>query len=195
VLGKILEAASGFTISLHVAPDPVIEELLDWFEKGRPDPMPVRIGLGPGARENSSVIHRRVALDSIEKLGKALVTDALRIGATELVLGADGHGGFVRTFDTDGGVLTRRLSGALLAPLAIWFKERCSKDGGFVVAFTPPGEETQRRRVELLGVGPQEARLHLVPAQEAKGAELVGTCTHPGRREGDIFCAQCGAAL
>lgn len=195
VLGKILEAASGFTISLHVTPDPVLEELLDWFEKGRPDPAPPRIGPAPGARENSSVIHRRVALDSIEKLGKALVTDALRIGATELVLGADAHGGFVRTFDAAGAVLTRRLSGALLAPLAIWFKERCSKDGGFVVAFTPPDGNTQRRRVELLGVGPQEARLHLLPVPLEKPPEEIGACRHPGRRDGDVFCSQCGAVL
>jgi hypothetical protein len=195
VLGTFLEAASGFAISLHVAPDPVLEEFLDWFEKGRPDPAPPRIGPAPGARENSSVIHRRVALDSIEKLGKALVTDALRIGATELVLGADAHGGYVRTFDAVGAVLTRRLSGALLAPLAIWFKERCSKDGGFVVAFTLPDGATQRRRVELLAVGPQEARLRLAPTSGEKPAEVIGGCTHPKRRQGDVFCSQCGAVL
>jgi hypothetical protein len=195
VLSRVLEADSGFTIALHVCPDPVLEELLDWFEKRRPGPAPPRIGLAPGGRESSSVVQRRAAVDSIDKLGKALISDAIRFGATELVLGSDMQGGFVRTFDEGSAALTRRVSGALLAPLVTWFKEQCGRTGGFVVGSSKEDGTRVRRRVDLLGAGTQDARLRFVPVSGTSDEDGDVSCSHDNRREGDVFCSHCGAVL
>jgi general secretion pathway protein E len=197
VLGRLLSAATGFTVKLFVTPDPVLEDFLDWFEKGAPPPPPPRIGPTQEKRPaTDSAAMPGVLPDSIDKLGRALLGEALRFGATELTLGSDARGAFVRTFYASHPALTRRLSGALLGPLISWFESRCRKDGGFLVEFARPGELPDRRRVELLGSSPQEARLHLAPVSAplatVKAEDL--TCLHV-IRPGDIFCSRCGAVL
>jgi len=198
VLAKLLGEATGFTVQLFVTPDPVLEDLLEWHEKGAPSPAPPRIG--PAAEKRApgdSGVIPVVPPDALDKLGRALVAEALRFGATEMAIGSDTRGAFLRTFDADQPALTRRLSGALLGPLVSWFEGRCRRPGGFVVELGKAGEPPQRRRVELLGSAPQEARLRFVPvtetpAREGRPEDLV--CPHPAR-PGDLFCPRCGVAL
>jgi hypothetical protein len=198
VLAKLLGEATGFSVRLFVTPDPVLEDLLDWFEKGATPPPPPRLGPAPA---KAAAADARAGLpmspDSVDKLGRALVAEALRFSATELTLGTDSRGAYVRTFDADHPALTRRLSGALLGPLIQWFESRCRREGGFVVEFAVTGQPSQRRRVDLLASSPEEARLRLVPVETAPPKEERLTrsdCPHPAR-PGDRFCPRCGAAL
>lgn len=196
VLAKLLGEATGFVVNLFVTPDPVLEDLLDWFEKGAPPPPPPRLGPSPGKHAPAGA-GVTMTPDSVDKLGRALVAEALRFSASEVTLGTDSRGAYVRTFDADHPALTRRLSGALLGPLIQWFESRCRREGGFVVEFAVAGEPSQRRRVDLLASSQEEARLRLVPVEAAptKSERLTrADCPHPAR-PGDRFCPRCGAAL
>ncbi len=197
VLGRLLGEATGFGIQLFVAPDPVLEDFLEWFEKGALPPAPPRIGPEQERRSDVySAVTPRVLPDSIDKLGRALIAEALRFGATEVTVGTDARGAFVRTFDASHPALTRRLSGALLGPLIAWFEGRCRKDGGFFVEYARTDGPPERRRVELLGSSTQDVRLRLVPVAALPPKEEVEdlTCAHV-IRPGDIFCSRCGAVL
>jgi hypothetical protein len=198
VLAKLLGEATGFTVELFVTPDPVLEDLLDWFENGATPPPPPRLGPAPArpAPADASA-EAPMSPDSVDKLGRALVTEALRFSATEVTLGTDSRGSYVRSFDSDRPALTRRLSGALLGPLIQWFERLCRRPGGFIVEFLIAGEPSQRRRVDLIASSPQEARFRLVPVEAAptKSERLTrADCPHPAR-PGDRFCPRCGAAL
>lgn len=50
VLGRFLAEVTGFSVTLFVAPDPVLEDYLDWFDKGCPPPPPPPIGPAEEAR-------------------------------------------------------------------------------------------------------------------------------------------------
>ena len=168
LLARMLGEATGFTVKLFVTPEPVLEDLLDWFEKGAPPPPPPRLGpavetRAPGGAGDETA----VSPDAVEKLGRAVVAEALRFAASELTLGIDARGGFVRTFHADHPALTQRLSGALTGPLIQWFESRCRREGGFVVEFVALGEPPQRRRVDLLASSREEGRLRFVPLETA----------------------------
>ncbi|MGE5346317.1 MAG: hypothetical protein ACM3JH_10205 [Acidithiobacillales bacterium] len=167
VLAKVLGEETGFNVNLFVTPDPVLEDLLEWFEKGAPPPPPPRIGPAPGTLAAAGP-EPPAPPDSVDRLGRGLVAEALRFSATEVTVGADSRGAYVRTFYGDRPALTRRLSGALLGPLVQWFERLCRRPGGFIVEFVIAGEPSQRRRVELLASSPQEARLRLVPVEAAQ---------------------------
>ena len=188
VLGRFLSEVTGFSVTLFVLPDPVLEDYLEWFDKGCPPPPPPTIGPVP-SRAPLPDAERTVPPESIEKLARILIGEALRFGATEMTIGADSRGSFVRTFHSDHAALTQRLSEALQVPLVHWFEDRCRREGGFVVEFSHAGEPPQRRRVDLLGSTGEEARFRLVSVEKPP----VG-CTHPAR-PGDVFCSRCGARL
>lgn len=194
VLAKVLGEETGFAVKLFVTPDPVLEELLDWFEKGAPPPPPPRFGPeSEKARESDG--EEPTSVDSVSRLGRALVAEALRFSATEVTLGTDARGAYVRSFDADRPALTRRLSGALLGPLIQWFEKLCQRPGGFIVEFLIAGEPSQRRRIDLIASSPQEARFRLVPISPAKGDRpSPSRCEHPAR-PGDRFCPRCGSVL
>ncbi len=188
VLGRFLSEVTGFSVSLFVLPDPVLEDYLEWFDKGCPLPPPPTIGPVP-SRAAGGAPERTAPPESIEKLARILIGEALRFGATEMTLGADSRGSFVRTFHSDRAALTQRLSEALQVPLVRWFEDRCRREGGFVVEFSHAGEPPLRRRVDLLGSTGEEARLRFVPVETPPAG-----CTHPSR-PGDVFCSRCGARL
>jgi hypothetical protein len=188
VLGRFLADVTGFSVTLFVVPDAILEDYLEWFDKGCPAPPPPAIGPAPSGA-TASAAQREAPPESIEKLARILIGEALRFGATEMTLGADSRGSFVRTFHSDRPALTQRLSESLQAPLVHWFEDRCRRQGGFIVEFSHAGEPTQRRRVDLLGSTGEEARLRFVPAPDSPPG-----CPHPARR-GDVFCPRCGAKL
>ncbi|HUM00730.1 MAG TPA: hypothetical protein VL084_00465 [Thermoanaerobaculia bacterium] len=171
LLARLLGEATGFTVNLFVTPDPVLEDLLDWFEKGAPAPPPPRLGPAAETRAPGDAdAGPMVSPDAVEKLGRAVVAEALRFAASEMTMGVDSRGGFVRTFHSDHPALTQRLSGALPGPLIRWFESRCRREGGFIVEFVVPGEPPQRRRVDLLASSLEEARLRFVPLEPAAPA-------------------------
>lgn len=188
VLGRSLAEVTGFSVTLFVVPDPVLEDYLDWFDKGCPPPPPPTIGPVPSHAPGGAA-ERTAPPESIEKLARILINEALRFGASEMTLGADSRGIFVRTFHADGAALTQRLADSLQVPLIQWFEDRCRREGGFVVEFSRAGEPPQRCRVDLLGSTGKETRLRFVSAPTPPAA-----CTHPAR-PGDAFCPRCGARL
>lgn len=217
ILESHLVNATGFDVDLHVVPDPVLEDLLDHFEKKTggavsPDSAPLAageksagetafvttpFGAGPHAVPEAPPEPEAPAPgeESIGRLGRALLSEALRYGATELELGVDARGGFARTFHVGSPAITRRLSGALLSPLSTWFQRRCRKEGGFIVEVGDPGESPARRRVDLLGADEKGVRVRFTVLAEAvaKPALNVG-CPHE-RSEGFVFCPHCGELL
>ena len=136
--------------------------------------------------------------DWIDRLGRALLAEALRFDATELELGADTHGAFLRTFDTAHPAVTRRLSAALLAPLVTWFQGRCRRAEGFVAEAALPGAPVTRRRVDLIAADSHGVRVRLVPVGDAVDlpapARLDVSCAHE-QTDGFVFCPRCGAVL
>jgi hypothetical protein len=197
VLQKNLAIATGFSVELFVAPDPVLEDVIERFEgqpAGRP-PSPA----APAARP----VLVPVAVpgpdeDWIDRLGRALLAEALRFDSTELELGADTHGAFLRTFDAAHPAVTRRLSAALLAPLVSWFQNRCRRAEGFVAEAVRPGSELQRRRVDLIAADSHGVRVRLVPVgatvELPPPAKVDVSCAHE-RAEGFVFCPRCGDVL
>jgi hypothetical protein len=217
ILESHLVNATGFDVNLHVVPDPVLEDVLDHFEKKTggavsPESAPLAAGENspgetafvtttfpkqemPEAVEEPEPGAPGPGEESIGRLGTALLSEALRYGATELELAFDSRGGFARTFHIGSPAITRRLSGALLAPLSTWFQHRCRREGGFVAEVSGPGEATERRRVDLLAADERGVRVRFtVLADKGSKPALNVACTHE-RPEGAVFCPQCGELL
>ncbi len=204
VLTSNLEQLTGFEIVLHVAPEPVIEDVLDHFERPSgahpaseivetvlsPAPAPPPVAERPAPPETSQT----KTIESIDRLARALLAEALRFGATELELGTDNLGGFARTFHVASPALTRRLSGALLSPLAAWFTQQCKREGGLIVEASGAEARPERRRVQIVGVEGTQVRLRFAPATEGSRAPVKVKCTHQ-RGEGFVFCPLCGELL
>lgn len=197
VLQKNLAIATGFSVEIFVAPDPVLEDVIERFE-GQPS------GHAPSPAAPASTAARAPSAvpapgeDWIDRLGRALLAEALRFDATELELGADTHGAFLRTFDAAHPAVTRRLSAALLAPLVAWFQARCRRAEGFVAEAARPGSALQRRRVDLIAADSHGVRVRLVPIGETvelpQPAKVDVSCAHE-RAEGFVFCPRCGDVL
>jgi hypothetical protein len=213
VLQKNLSIATGFSVEIFVAPDPVLEDVIEKFE-GAPAgraPSPAAAEPAPAAAPVPAVVPPPDE-DWIDRLGRALLAEALRFDATELEIGADTHGAFLRTFDTGADThgaflrtfdtahpaVTRRLSAALLSPLVAWFQGRCRRAEGFVAESALPGAPATRRRVDLIAADSHGVRVRLVPVGDA--VELPGparvdvSCAHD-RTDGFVFCPRCGAVL
>jgi hypothetical protein len=191
-----LAAATGFDVDLHVTPDPVLEDLIESFE-GR------AAGIAPSPASSVQPASPAVPAafsapdDSIGRLGRALLAEALRFGATELELGANTHGAFLRTFDAEHPAVTRRLSAAFLRPLAAWFQECCRRAEGFVIEANGP-EGPVWRRIELLAADTHGVRVRLHPFEETANAELPKAVDVSCRHEnavGFVFCPHCGDVL
>lgn len=196
VLQKNVAIATGFSVELFVAPDPVLEDVIERFESQPPGraPAPAASDPPPQAEPARAVPDE----DWIDRLGRALLAEALRFDATELELGADANGSFLRTFDADHPAVARRLSPALLVPLAAWFQGRCRRAEGFVAETAVPGGATIRRRVDLIAGDPRSVRVRLVPLGDAAElpppARLDVSCAHE-RAAGFVFCPRCGVVL
>ncbi len=197
VLQKNLAIATGFSVELFVAPDPVLEDVIERFE-GRP------AGHAPSPAAPAPFLPAAPAAapppdeDWIDRLGRALLAEALRFDATELELGADTHGAFLRTFDTAHPAVTRRLSAALLAPLVAWFQSRCRRAEGFVAEASRVGAGPTRRRIDLIAADSHGVRVSLVPVAETVAlpspARMDVSCPHE-RVDGHVFCPRCGDVL
>ncbi len=216
VLQKNVAVATGFSVELFVAPDPVLEDAIERFEAPRaagatpapapaagvPAPGPATPPPAPAPRPTVKHPFPTTASGSAEawldRLGRALLAEALRNDATEVELGSDAQGAFLRTFDAANPAVTRRLSVALLAPLVAWFRNRCRRAEGFVVDGVGPDEAPRRRRVDLLAADERSVRVRLVPVDQGvelpKPARVDVTCEHE-RAEGFVFCPRCGVVL
>jgi hypothetical protein len=185
VLQKNLAAATGFEVELHITPEPVLEDLLERFE-----------GLAAGTTP-ASPLHTATPGDSVDRLGRALLAEALRFGATELELGTDARGAFLRTFDAEQPFLTRRFSGAHFGPLAGWLQDRCQRPEGFIVEGDGNGGPVQRR-LEVLAVDAHGVRVRLHPfedvANSASHPRVDVSCRHD-KTEEFVFCPHCGDVL
>jgi hypothetical protein len=199
VLQRNLALATGFSVEIFVAPDPVLEDVIEKFEgtpAGRPPSPPEPVPDAPPARAPAPA--RAADEDWIDRLGRALLAEALRFDATELEIGADTHGAFLRTFDTAHPAVTRRLSAALLGPLVAWFQGRCRRAEGFVAEAALPDAPAMRRRVDLITADSHGVRVRLVPLSDAvelpAPARVDVTCAHE-RAAGFVFCPRCGVVL
>ncbi|MDL2717433.1 MAG: hypothetical protein PT977_06740 [Acidobacteriota bacterium] len=195
VLLRNLAAATGFEVDLYVTPDPVLEDLIESFEGRAAGTTPVPPA--PAVPTSGAAVPRSVPDDPIERLGRALLAEALRFGATEFELGTNTHGAFLRTFDADHPAITRRLSAAFLGPLAGWFQECCRRAEGFVIEANGPDGPVWRR-VELLAADTHGVRVRLHPFVEPANAGLPQavdvSCRHENA-EGFVFCPHCGDVL
>lgn len=197
VLQKNLAIATGFSVELFVAPDPVLEDAIERFEG-----QPAGHAPSPAAPAAAPVLAPAAVPapdeDWIDRLGRALLAEALRFDSTELELGADTHGAFLRTFDAAHPAVTRRLSAALLAPLVQWFQNRCRRAEGFVAEAARPGSALQRRRIDLIAADSHGVRVRLVPIEETvelpPPAKVDVSCAHE-RAQGFVFCPRCGDVL
>jgi hypothetical protein len=200
VLQKNVAIATGFSVELFVAPDPVLEDVIERFESQPAGWAPAPAASDPPPQHAPQPEPARTVPDEdwIDRLGRALLAEALRFDATELELGADAHGAFLRTFDTAHPAMTRRLSAALLAPLVAWFQVRCRRAEGFVAEAALPGVAPVRRRVDLIAADSHGVRVRLVAVEEKPGlphpARLDVSCPHE-RAEGFVFCPLCGVVL
>jgi hypothetical protein len=195
VLLRNLAASTGFEVDLHVTPDPVLEDLIDSFEGRNAGAAPVVPGAS--APLSGPMAPRPVPDDSIDRLGRALLAEALRFGATEFELGTNTHGAFLRTFDADHPAITRRLSAAFLGPLAAWFQECCRRTESFVIEANGP-EGPVWRRVELLAADTHGVRVRLHPVEETANqvpAQTVDVSCRHENAEGFVFCPHCGDVL
>ena len=202
VLQKSLAMATGFSVELFVAPDPVLEDVIERFE-GRPAGHAPSPG-APSPAEPAPIPPAAPAAppppteDWVDRLGRALLAEALRFDATELELGADTHGAFLRTFDAAHPAVTRRLSAARLAPLVAWFQSRCRRAEGFVAEASRAGEEPKRRRIDLIAADSHGVRVSLVPVGDGVAlpppAKVDVSCPHE-RVDGHVFCPRCGDVL
>lgn len=194
VLIRNLASATGFEVDLYVTPDPVLEDLIESFE-GRAAGTGANPPAGAPAGEFST--STPVPDDSIDRLGRALLAEALRFGATEFELGMNTHGAFLRTFDADHPAITRRLSAAFLGPLAAWFQDCCRRTDAFVIEAKSP-EGPVWRRLELLAADSHGVRVRLHPleenAQSALPQAVDVSCRHENT-EGFVFCPHCGDVL
>jgi len=199
VLLRNLAASTGFDVDLHVTPDPVLEDLIESFE-GRAagtSPGVVFTPPAPGVPASGPGAPRAVPDDSIDRLGRALLGEALRFGATEFELGTNTNGAFLRTFDADHPAITRRLSAAFLGPLAAWFQESCRRAEGFVIEANGPDGPVWRR-IELLAADTHGVRVRLHPFDETASPGLPQAVDVSCRHEnavGFVFCPHCGDVL
>ncbi len=198
VLQKNLAIATGFSVEVFVAPDPVLEDAIESFEAKPAGQAPRPAAPMAAAPAPADPPAPAPAEDWIDRLARALLAEALRFDATELELGADTQGAFLRTFDAAHPAVTRRLSTALLAPLVAWFQGRCRRAEGLVAEAAAPDVPATRRRVDLIAADSNGVRVRLVPVsgdlELPAPSRLDVSCLHE-RTEGFVFCPRCGAVL
>jgi len=133
----------------------------------------------------------------IARLGRALLSEAIRSGSTLLEIGLDRRGGFARAHHPEHPPFTRRLPAAVIAAVIGWVRGRVGggdpfEEEGFYVAFQPDRAEVGRIWVTAESVA--EDLLFLSLPKAAYGNRGEGACFHQAG-EGDVFCLRCGAAL
>jgi len=178
VLETGLVATTGYDVELYVVPDPVLEACLAVWERratGAPEPVtptePAAASPGP---------------ESVERLARELLTEAIRHEALALELGGDGLSAFARTLHFKVPPITRRFDVRLLSSLLDWFFARAGLEGSFELG---DKDGTYKRvLVEQTAAG---LSLHF---RDVEAAVPEVPCRHTAA-EGDVFCPACGAAL
>lgn len=188
VLVTGLVATTGYEVQLFAVPEPILEDLLAYWEEEEVRRAAERKPPPPSAEE--------VPTEAIEKLARALLMDALQGGADGFEVGVDHRGGYSRTHHFARPPLTRRLPESVVLKLLSWFRHRLAggdPTGQASFHVEIDAEESGRTRllVELTEKGAEGMRFHF----RAIGAPAEkGSCRHEAA-EGDVFCPRCGAAL
>ena len=133
----------------------------------------------------------------IARLGRALLSEAVRSGSTLLEVGLDRHGGLARAYHPAHPPFTRRVPVTVALEVIGWLRGRLRsgepfEGEGFYVAFRPDREEFGQFWVTAESVADDLVFLTLPEA--AFGARKGSVCFHQAG-EGDVFCLRCGAAL
>lgn len=183
VLETGLVAASGYDTELFVIPDPILEEcLVSWERRGAAAPS------AEPAPEPAP--EPAVDMAPVERLGKALLTEAVRHDALALELSEDTISAYSRTLHFKVPPMTRRFDARLLPPLCDWYFTRAGLEGNFALSGRE-GMPLKRVVVEKTGPG---LILHFRDPEEGQGPAREAPCSHIAA-PGDVFCPVCGAAV
>lgn len=192
VLETGLVASTGSEVELFVIADPILEDCLDHWEKREADsPYAFEFELGDdsGVDEPAEV---RPA-DPFERLGRALLADALAADATELVIGLSRtkDTGYARSYHDTQPPIARKLPSAVVPPLIAWLRN--GHDGAAPFFVERPVGEAEVERVRVIFAESSESRLTLRFAAEGKEPG-PRPCRHV-RSAGMVFCPLCGEVL
>lgn len=182
VLETGLVASTGSDVELYVITDPVLEDCLNYWEQPGAESA---VFLLTGEEEPAAVPVVPDALDPFDRLGRALLVDALHRDAVEMELGTDAYGGFARMFYPPHPPRTMRLSRALVAPLIDWYRWRGrsgdpSKNLAFEIEVVAKEGLKEQLAIEHDGLreqgdAPGEAVVFGQKASQRRRVELVPT--------------------
>lgn len=220
VLVTGLEAATGSEVRLFAAAGPVLEDLLEHWEKVE-------------AGKAAELARRKVQEDpppdeAVDKAARLLIADALRGGAHGFEVGLDRKGGYSKTHHFGRPPFARRLQPEVAKAVLSWFRYRLKQaDQETSHSFNIQLEDGTRLIVERTESGPEGMRVQFreevvvesaappsasdgneavvsaavasmrsaapAPAAEAPQPAPPGTqkCTHPMATT-DVFCPICG---
>lgn len=200
VLETGLVASTGSEVELFVVADPILEDCLDHWEKVEADsPFSFEFELGEDQEEDGEGLEESRSADPFERLGRALLADALAADATELVIGLSRlkDTGYARSYHDTQPPIARKLPAAVVPPLVAWFRNGHEKTP-FVVERAVGEAEVERIRVDFGEASASQLTLRFVP-ESAWGAAATGSpaappCRHV--RSADlVFCPLCGEVL
>lgn len=186
VLETGLVASTGSDVELFVVTDPVLEDCLKhWQSATGEEPQ-------PPAEESREP-------DPFERLGRALLAEALHRECFDIEISVDVYSGFARFFSPNAPPLTRRIPTEVLPYVIAWLERRARESGdeGVPVDFSTLDEP--RRFAAFVSSAPGGARVTLRPAAgpskpQPPAPRSPAACAHPSS-PGDVFCTRCGEAL
>ncbi|HEV8269380.1 MAG TPA: hypothetical protein VGR00_14135 [Thermoanaerobaculia bacterium] len=186
ILETGLIASTGREIALHVAAEPVLDDVLAaWYVlEGAPS--------AQAAPEQDVASLEEQSTGAMERLARALLADALHVGAHEVEIGFDRLGGFAKNHRENATVTTRRLSAGVMPGLLTWFVERTATRSLYV-DWATLDDVPRRYHVERETGNAGTIRLVLVEIPLPPPA-AVPECEHPDDPS-LVFCPLCGAAL
>lgn len=191
VLETGLVAATGYDIELSVVTDPVLDDCLLTWERREAE-----------SRGTAPLDETHAERNAFERLGRAILTNAVRLDALELDLGTDAVSGFARTIHARLPPMTRRLDRMLMPQLLDWLRSKGRASGPFqastfVVESRRLDGTLHRIEVELVVNTAEQLKLRFeTDATWNPGAPLESSedCPHP-RAENDLFCSRCGKPI
>jgi hypothetical protein len=147
-----LEAASGSEVRLFAAAGPVLEDMLDHWEKLE-------------ARKTEELKRREVPEEpepdeAIDRVARLLIAEALRGGARGFEVGFDRKGGYSKTHHFARPPLSRRIQLEVAKSLLSWFRFQLKQaDPATSHSFDIQLEDGTRVTVERTESGPEGIRL------------------------------------
>jgi hypothetical protein len=191
VLETGLVAATGYDVELSVVTDPVLDDCLLIWEQREAE-----------SRGTASLDETHAERSAFERLGRAILANAVRLEALELEIGTDSVSGFARTIHARLPPMTRRLDRMLMPQLLDWFRAKGRSAGPLESSsFTVESRHLDGtlRRIDVEIVVNSEGLLKLrfetdrtwIPAAPLQSSE---DCPHP-RTENDLFCSRCGEPI